>query len=194
MVQILDVGELAVEIAIILIGEQAKRISHGNVTRLHPALVDELAEQSQDHLGRGIHVIVVAHHVVRLWIDPPAGDATHQVYFDGDLLSLLISHVPVAMGLVEVFDEGIPGFSIAGLTAELLNHARHHAVHHRLVGFVALPPVSLSRSLPVGGPRVMCPNDSSRIKTFPDTDGQIGNRVAGQDHLVAGLPKGAADS
>ena len=61
MVQIVNVGELAVEKIIILIGEQGKRIAHGNVLRTHAGRVDELAQQSQDHLGRGVHVIQPAH-------------------------------------------------------------------------------------------------------------------------------------
>jgi hypothetical protein len=103
-VQVVDAGELAVEKVIVLIGEQAERIAHGNVLRIYARRVDELAQQSQDHLGRGVHVVQPAHQVVRLWIDRSVGEATHQVHFDGDLLPLPISSFPVAMGLVEVLD------------------------------------------------------------------------------------------
>jgi hypothetical protein len=194
MVQIVDLGELAVEQVVILIGEQGKRIAHGNVLRVHASRVDELAQQSQDHLGRGVHVIQVAHHVVRLWVDRSAGDATHQIHLDGDLLPLPISSFPVAVGLVEVLDYGMPCFSIAGLAAELANHPRHHALDHSLVGMTAFPPVSPSWPLPVGRVGVVSPDDAPRMKTFPDADRQVWNRVACQHKLVAGSPKGAADS
>ena len=103
MVQIVDVGELAVEKVIILIREQGKRIANGNVLRVYAGRVDELAQQSQDHLGRGVHVVQHAHQIVRLWVDPfVADDATHKVHFDGDLLPLPISGIAVAVCLVEV--------------------------------------------------------------------------------------------
>ena len=58
----------------------------------------------------------------------------------------------------------------------------------------AFPPVSLSWPLPVGRVGVVCPDDAPRMKTFRDADRQVWNRVAGQHQLVAGGPKGAAES
>ena len=98
------------------------------------------------------------------------------------------------MGLVEVLDQGMPCCSIAGLAAELANHPRHHALDHSLVGMIAFPPVSLSWPRPVGRVRVVRPDDAPRMKTFGDADGLVRNRVAGQHQLLAGCPKGAADS
>ena len=98
----------------------------------------------------------------------------------------------MAMALVEVSYEGIPGSHFVGLAAEPLNHPGHHVVHHCLAGFVGLPPVSPSWTLPEGSPGVMCPNDTPRMKTLPHTDGQVGPRVVCERHLVAGQPRGTA--
>jgi hypothetical protein len=194
VIQIPHGGELAVERVVKLIGEQGKRVAHGNVLRAYSDHVDELAQQRQDHLRRGVHVVQPAHHVVRLGIDRSADNATHQVHFDGDLLPLLISNLPVAVGLVEVLDQGMPCGSIVGLATELANHPGHHAFDHSLVGMIAFPPVSLSWARPVGRARVVRPDDAPRMKAFGDANGLVRNRVVSQHHLVAGCPKGAADS
>src|SRR5581483_7200356 len=107
--------------------------------RLYPALMHKLAQQSKDHLRRGVHIIQVAHQIVGLWIDAPADNASHQVHFDRDLLPLLISDLSVATSLVEVSEKGVPGFRIAGLSAKSLNYPRHHAIHRRLAGMITFP-------------------------------------------------------
>ena len=184
-VQVLDIRKLRLQRVMVLIGKQAGGISDRDVCRIHPGHIHQLAQQGPHHLRRGIHVVEPADQVVCVGIDgPPAGDATHQVDLDANLLPRGVPDISLAAGAVEVPKKGIPGRNIGGLAAESPDGPGHHPIHYHLVGVSALPPTSIARSRPVGGRGIVHPYNASGVKSPGHTNRRVRGRRLRQHHTL----------
>src|ERR1017187_3082089 len=81
------------------------------------------------------------------------------------------------MRLVETLKQGIPSLAAPGVTGQSLNCVGHHSVHSGLDSMTAFPPMPLARAVPVGGARVMGPDDAARMNAFSDADGLVRLRL-----------------
>ena len=132
---------------IILVDQAGERVANRDVLRRHPH-AGKLADQGEDHLRRGIHVILPADEGIGVQVHVAlAENHPHPVGLDGDLLPRAVAHITPAPRSVQVAEQLGPRLRHGRLAGQFANRPRHHGVHALLLHPLALPPVAIVRDL-----------------------------------------------
>ena len=146
-----------------------------------------MAEEGNDHLRRGVHVILALDERVGLRVDSAfAPDHADPVGFDDEFLAGFVADVPFATGLVGVAEQFVPGLGVGGFAGQGADGVGDHGVDAVLSGMVFFPPVIVAWARPVGGLGVMDPDDAAGMDAFGFADGRQRVRVPGVESLDGG--------
>ena len=146
--------KLAVTTVVDAVRDGAARLANNHILLTDTAIVNERAQQGQRDIGRRVQLNRLA-----------VGNGVVHVELDGNLLALLIAHIPLAVTLVEVLEECLPsGFR------RLFASQGHHRLAHHIVRLLLVVPTLLDPetglAIPCGHSRVMNPGHTTRIDTY----------------------------
>ena len=148
-----------------VVRKQAGGVPDHNVRLRHPHGVHQLPQQRQDQFGGIINGVEIAGRLVIAGVTTgPMRVAAGKVYFDGDLLARLISHIPPALPRVEIAEDRVPRRTVRGFTGHPADGQREHLLDFRLVGVSAGFPI---QAVPGGGSRIMHPDHPSGMNPDP---------------------------
>ena len=156
-------GKRSVEEVIILVDQAGERVANRDVLRRH-AHAGKLADQGEDHLRRGIHVILPADEGVGVQVDVAlAENHPHPVGLDGDLLTRAVAHITLAPRAVQVAEQPGPCLRHRSLAGQFADRPRHHGVHALLLHPLGFPPVAIVGAFPIGDLGIVDPDDAPRM-------------------------------
>ncbi len=165
--------ELLVQDRVVLVDQVGQRVADRDIGGLDADGADELPQECDDHLRRGVHVVRPPHQRVGFGIDVVVAiDQPDPVGFDDDFLALLVTHVPLAPDAIQRAEQGVPGLADGRLAGQVLDGPEHHVVHSILPGMVVVEPVSLTRPGPVGCLRIMDPDHAAGMNAPGLADGR----------------------
>ena len=154
------------------IWEVTKRIANRDVSFVDAGFIDELSQQGNYHLRRSIHIVGVPKIIVVdacHRISAPNLDAADIIYLDDNLFSLLVSGFSPAARFIEMLEKFVPCSGVGLFSGQRPNGPAHHLINHCLVCVVALPPVPVTGSGPVGCIGIMDPDNASWVNSVCNT-------------------------
>ena len=177
-----DVLELAPHLREDVRRDEAANVIHDDVLRPHVRLIHKLADHGQNHLRRGVGVIVRLHAVL----------AVVQIDFDGHDFARLIAALVHAAGIfVVILKDCLPGPLAVGGAGELEQRGGQHGIHARLIGVGVQPPL-IALLLPIARPLcrlriarphhaagIDAPRNAHRLVRFGRNEIPVRRRLAG---------------
>ena len=160
-----------VQNVVVLVDQIGERVADGDIALAH-ADFDKLPHQGDDHLRRGVHVILALDQGIGLGIHRAfAKDHPHPVRLDDEFLAAAVARIALAAGAVEMPEQLVPRLGHGGLARHGADRLRHHRVDAVLAGVLRVVQVSVPWPLPAGGQRIVDPDHSPRVDTLCLADG-----------------------
>ena len=163
----------------------------GFIRLLDPRFFHKLLEQRVYHLRGSIHIIHASQIVIFLARHgPPVIDryTAHEIDLDNDFLPHLIPHFPLALRLVEVLENPVPGRRRRRFARKAAYRSLHHTINYPLVRMLALPPMPLPRPRPVRRIRIVNPDNAPRMNPLRRSYRRICDNLLGLRLLFSRNP------
>ena len=173
----MDAGKLLAAAVVDRGWNVADGVEDSDVGRRGANLLHELAQQGLRELRRNVGIVGAGAVVVHLV----------QVHLDGDLLALLVAHRALAVALVEVDEDLVPGLFVGLGVAHRADGAREHRRDGLGMGVAVVPPARrVGHAIPAGGLGIEGPGDAARLDAEGRPHRRVGRVAGGEGRLRRG--------
>ncbi len=155
----------------VVIRNQGRRIADVDVRLRDAGDMNQLAQQGQRHLRRIVAAVEILVHLLMrdgINLSPIAGG---EIKFDDDLLAGLVALITLALLLIGIPKQRIPGIRQRAFPGQGQHGVGDHALYHRFIRMRRLIPMFRGFiTRPSRGVRIVRPNHAPRIQALGRAD------------------------